>query len=129
MKNEIFFPLLATCRFPTDGCLFFHNSSLFCIYFTFLLPIFSFSFKFDPFSLTSPFFLFPFSYFSPNGIGLYSPLGGGRAGYFPIYRPLGQCCGVESGSTQIRNYLLKWSQIQTYCKHNRVPLFRINFAL
>ncbi len=78
----------------------FLNSSLFCIYFTLLLPLFSFSFPllpfsfpflpfsfpFLPFSFTfSPFFPSPFHIFSPNDIGWYSPPQGG---YFPIYRPL-----------------------------------------
>ncbi len=42
---------------------FYLNSSLFCIYFTLLLPLFSFSFPFlfhSPFSFHSPFFSFPF---------------------------------------------------------------------
>jgi hypothetical protein len=74
-------------------------SSLFCIYFTLLLPLFSFSFTFLP--ILSPFFLCllhfhpfshsPFHIFPPNDLGCYSPLPlRGERGYFPVYRPLVQ---------------------------------------
>ncbi len=88
-RDTLFFAFL-----PGPLCL---NSSLFCIYFTLLLPLFSFSFPFLPFSFpVLPFFfyIFPlfslplFIFFPPNHIGLIFPPLGGSGRYFPIYRPL-----------------------------------------
>ncbi len=70
------------------------NSSLFCIYFSLLLPLFSFSFPFlslhpiSSFSFTfPPIFSFPFHIFPPNDISWYFPPGGGL--FSNIYsRPL-----------------------------------------
>ncbi len=89
-----FFPLSRHVVFPLPSWPFFLNSSLFCIYFTLLLPLFSFpfpfllfSFPFLPFSFTfSPFFLFTFSYFFPQMTPADIPPPRGR--YFPIYGPL-----------------------------------------
>jgi hypothetical protein len=33
-----------------------------------------------------------------------------------------KCCGAQSGSTSIRNYLLERSRIQNYYKHNYLSL-------
>ncbi len=69
-------------RLPScPSCLI--NSSLICIYFTLLLPLFFlFLLHFPPFYL--PLFIF----FPPNDIGWYFPSPLGAGGYFPIYRPL-----------------------------------------
>ncbi len=94
------YPLLGHIIFWLLSWLFCLNSSLFCIYFTLLLP--------PPSHFLSPFLFFllhfsPFSlclfiFFPPYDIGWYfSPLGGG--GYFPIYRPLEvNCDPVPSNS-------------------------------
>ncbi len=96
LLKMIFFSPLATCRFSTPiVAFFFLNSSLFCIFFTLLLPLFSFSFPFFPFSFPflpfsftfSPFFSSPFHIFSPKCHRLIFPPSGG-GGYFPVYRPL-----------------------------------------
>ncbi len=89
-----FFPAFATCRFWLLFCSFWPSSFLFCVYFTLLRPIFSFSFLFLPCSFLflpffisiSPLFLFPFSYFSPQMTLTDIPRGG--EGVFLIYRPL-----------------------------------------
>ncbi len=92
----IFFPLSQHVVFRLPFWPFCLNSSIFCIYLTLLLPLFSFSFPFLPysspflpFSFTfSPFLFFAFSYFFPLMTSADirpSPRGGG---YFPIYRPL-----------------------------------------
>ncbi len=93
-----FFPLLWHVIFRLPSWPFYLNSSLFCNYFTLLLPLFSFSFPFLPFTFPflSPFFLFllHFPYFSlrlfiffpPNDIAWYlPPQGGGEGGIFPVF--------------------------------------------
>ncbi len=82
-----FFPLSRHVVFRLLSWPFFLNSSLFCICFTLLLPLFSFSFPFLPFSFPflpfsftfSPFFSLPFHIFSPKWHGLIfpPPRGGG----------------------------------------------------
>ncbi len=80
LLKMIFFPPLVTHRFSTPIMVFL-PSSLFCIYFTLLLPLFSFSFlllflsSFFLFLLHFPlFFLFTFSFFfTPNDISWYPP--------------------------------------------------------
>jgi hypothetical protein len=76
---------------------FFPNSSLFCIYFTLLLPIFSFLSHFILFPssfflslLHFPSFSFPlFIFFPPNDTAdIPPPREGGWEEYFPIYVPL-----------------------------------------
>ncbi len=110
LLKMIFFPLLWHVVFWLPLWPFCPNSSLFCNYFTLLLPLFSFSFPiffsfpffpfyfpflpfsfpFLPFSFTfSPFSLRLFIFFPPNDISWYPPPRGG--GYFPIYRPLHLC--------------------------------------
>ncbi len=69
-----FIPLSQHIVFRLPSWPFCFNSSLFCIYFTLLLPLFSFSFHFPPFSVPflpfsfifSPFFSSPFHIFSPK---------------------------------------------------------------
>ncbi len=90
----ILYSPLATGLFRLLSCPFWLYSFLFHIYFTHLLPIFSFSFPlssfsfpFLPFSFTfSPFSSSPFHIFPPNDIGCYFLFPGG-GGDFPIYRP------------------------------------------
>ncbi len=65
-----FLPLFATHGFWLLFCPFYLNSSLFCIYFILLLPIFSFFSPFFPFTF-STFFLLLFIYFPPSDIGWY----------------------------------------------------------
>jgi hypothetical protein len=71
----IFFPSLHIV-FRILLCPFCLNSSIFCNYYTFLLPIFSFSFllssfffSLSPFSLAFPLFSSLFIIFSPDDIG------------------------------------------------------------
>ncbi len=77
-ENDIFSPLATHCFFLLPSWPFCLNSSLFCNYFTRLLPLFSFSFPFLPFSFTySPLFSSPFHIFSPKWHRLISPSQGG----------------------------------------------------
>ncbi len=55
----IFFHSLAICHFRLPSWPFCLNSSLFCIYFTLLLPLFSFFFTFSPF-FSSPSHIFQY---------------------------------------------------------------------
>ncbi len=85
-----FFPLSRHVVFRLPSWPFCLNSSLFCNYFTLLLPLFSFSFPFLPFLslfylllLHFPsFFSSPFSYFFPQMTSADISRGGE---YFPIY--------------------------------------------
>ncbi len=95
-ENDIF-PLSRHFVFWFPLWPFCLNSSLFCSYFTFLLPLFSlsfpfplFSFSFLPFSFTfSPCFSLHFHIFSPNDIGWYFSLPPGGEVFFLQY--LGPC--------------------------------------
>jgi hypothetical protein len=83
-ENDIFLPLPARHFLILSGpfCL---NSSLFCIYFTRLLPIFSFSFLFLPFSFPlfpCFFYISPFLYLFPKmtSADISTLQGGGEVG-------------------------------------------------
>jgi hypothetical protein len=73
LVKMIFFPPLVPCCFSTPILAFLPYSSLFCIYFTLLLPLFSFSFPFLPFSF--PFLPFPFTFspFFSSPLPIFSP--------------------------------------------------------
>ncbi len=96
LLKMIFFPLLRHIVFWLPLRPFRLNSSLFCNYFTLLLPLFPFSFPFLSFSfpvpLSSfsfyifPLFLFAFSYFFPQVTSTDIPPPGG-GGYFRILGP------------------------------------------
>ncbi len=86
-ENDIF-PPLGTFVFWLLSCLFCLNSSLFSIYFTLLLHIFSFSFPLSPFfSLTFSLFSLPLCIFFPwiTSADIFPSLGGG--GYFSYIDP------------------------------------------
>ncbi len=73
LLKMLFVPLLWHIVFQLPLCPFCLNSSLFCNYFTLLLPLISFSFRFLPFSF--PFLPFSFtfpSYFS-SPFHIFSP--------------------------------------------------------
>ncbi len=134
-ENDIF-PPLAAPRFLTPIAVFY--SSRLCTYYILLLPLFSFSFPFLPFSF--PFFFF-LSHFPPFSLPLFifSPkmtladisTGGRGGGYLPIYRtlfimeiylsPWYPCNGVKS-QQRIRRTSKNSGVLRTYFQYSYLLL-------
>ncbi len=138
----IFFPLSQYVIFQPPSWPFCLNSSLYCNYFTLLLPLFSFSFLFLPFSFSflpfsitfSPFFSSPFSYFFPQmtSADIFPPpppQGGSIFQYIGPWDTLSRllclskyCCGSEMISFRFGSGWRKlWDSEPEHCSWHFFP--------